>query len=301
MKKRIAAGVIAFVFATLVAAECGLIFALPFIMGGKPTAMYYVFLILGAFSVSSAISGGIYALRRDSKSFVLCWAAEQVVFPVAVVVAFSGVIDTKDFISVLISIAVFLPDVLGCVALALTSKPKHTLAYISELINYCGSVALIAYSIFSFGNGYGTGFGAGFGFLGFMGCGFTIAAIVRAHFGRPFSFELTILSLLCFAAQFIVILTACGVYVSAYMVMLGMFSVIMVIIGGILIADSLESGFVIVSFGIICFLVLLVFAGLYIGAEFVLATAISVAGLIVHFAETVKMRATENAKITKSY
>lgn len=300
MKKHIAAGVVAFVFAALSGAECSLIFAMPFIMGERATPIYYFYLVLGALSISLAIAGGIYAIRHSNKSFVLCWTAVQAIFPIAVVIAFSGVLEGSGFLSLLIAVAAFLPDVLGCAALILTVKPKHTLAYVSELINLCGALALIVYSIFRLGNGYGGGFGIGFGLLGFLGCGFTVAAIIRAHLGRAFSFELTILSLLCFAAQFIVILTACGVYINAYMVMVGMFSVLMIIIGGILIADSLESGFVIVSFGVIFFLVLLVFAAFNIGVGFVLAAVIAVAGLVVQFAETVKMRASENAKITKS-
>ena len=84
------------------------------------------------------------------------------------------------------------------------------------------------------------------------------------------------------------------------MVMVGMFSVIMMIIGGILIADSLESGFVVVAFGIILFLVLLGFAGFIIGIGFIFASVIAVAGLVVHFAETIKMRTSENNKLTKS-
>ncbi len=300
MKKHIAAGVIAFVFAALAGAECSFIFALPFIMGEQAAPVYYFYLVLGALSISLAISGGIYAIRHSSKSFVLCWTAVQAIFPIAVVVAFSGVLNVGNFLALLIGVVVFLPDVLGCVALIFTVKPKHTLAYVSELINWCGALALITYSIFRFGNGYGSGFGIGFGLLGFLGCGFTVAAIIRAHSGRAFSFELTILSLLCFAAQFIVILTACGVYINAYMVMLGMLSVVMIIIGGVLIADTLESGFIILSFGIILLLALLALVTFYIGIGFVLATVIAIAGLVVHFAETVKMRSSENAKLTKS-
>ena len=45
---------------------------------------------------------------------------------------------------------------------------------------------------------------------------------------------------------------------------------------------------------------LLGFAAFNIGIGFVLAAVIAVAGLVVQFAETVKMRSSENAKITKS-
>lgn len=297
MEKHITAGVFAFIFAVLAGAGCSMIFALPFISGEHAPAIFYFYLIAGAVSIPLAISGGVYAIRHSSKSFVLCWAALQFVFPIGAGIAFSGLLDTKNVLSVSIGITIFLPDLLGCLALLLTAKPKHTLAYVSELINLCVAMAFLMYSIFKLGS---VGFSVGFGMLGFLGCGFIIAALIRAHFGRALSFELSILSLLCFAAQFIVILTICGICVSALLLMLGIFSVIMTIIGGILIADSLESGFIIASLGIILFLILLIFAAFKIGIAYSLLSLIAVVGVVIHFAETVKMRFSENAKITKS-
>lgn len=298
MIKRIFAGVFAFIFAMLLAAVCSFLFIIPIAMGEKLSFANYVILIAGCAGVALAIAGGVFAILRKSIGFVFVWVAIQVVAcPIASVIAFSGILtDMSGFVKVLTIIGSFLPLVLGCVILILAEKPKNILAYITELINICGSLALYIYSIYYLGSV----FAGGFACFGLLGCGLLNGAIVRARKGLSFSFELTILSGLCQAAQFVFILTASGVLGNAYLVLLGMLSILLISVGGILVGDNLESGFIILAFGIISFAILLLILVLTIGSSFAFITFITMLGLIIHVAETLIVRIRENDKIIKS-
>lgn len=157
MKRKIFAGVFAFILAMLLVAGCSYLFVLPFIMDASPSLYIYLFLIMdlivGNACVALAITGGVYAILGKRKGFVLVWIATGIAAsPIAFVVAFSGILNLMvGWAKALTIIDSFLPLVFGCAVLILAEKPKNTLAYI---INFCSFVALFTYSIFYLGSGF---------------------------------------------------------------------------------------------------------------------------------------------------
>lgn len=93
---------------------------------------------------------------------------------------------------------------------------------------------------------------------------------VRVAKGGKSSLNLMVLALLAIAGQYIGLCAMCTHINGLVHLVLGMSSIILVIAGGVLIADSNESGFIIVSLGIIAALVWLFLLAVFVNAAIAL-------------------------------
>ncbi|MDE6790689.1 MAG: hypothetical protein K2J61_03100 [Clostridia bacterium] len=109
-----------------------------------------------------------------------------------------------------------------------------------------------------------------FALFGVAGAVLSAVEAVRVAKGGKGSLNLMVLALLAIAGQYIGLCTMCTQINGLVHLVLGMSSIILVIAGGVLIADSNESGFIIVSLGIIAALVWLFLLAVFVNAAIAL-------------------------------
>ena len=263
--------------------------------------LYFSAILFFAFgAVLFLIFGGMFHLRHKKFAYHYCTigaACSSIAFILSQFIKLLSYWSSADLICM--NLFIILSLTLPFISLILAPKQKgFMLLYLGLIASSCGTTLLIGYSIFK--SMSGSGIAVGFIILGFLALLFPELTIIRAIRGKEINFEMVILGLLFQIVQFLLTCTLCGVEINAYVVLLGIGSVIPATIGGILINDSIESGFALVAFGIIFFLAWLIWIWWALGISMFLGAVLTVAGVIIYVIEAFFMRNNKNIKITKS-
>lgn len=187
-------------------------------------------------------------------------------------------------------IAAFRTLLLAVTAAALVIMPKGKAEY-NFIVSFFSLLALCFLCHYTAHEGAGVGYTAVFAILGVLGGVLPIAEYVRIKAGNGRSLNITLLTLLTVAAQFIALCAMCTQFKGIAHLVLGMSGTVMVIIGGMLIADSNESGFIVVSFGIIAALVWLFLIFIFLNAAVGCGLLCVIADIVITGAFAIKSRA----------
>lgn len=128
-----------------------------------------------------------------------------------------------------------------------------------------------------------------------IGGGLSGAGVVRSRKGRTYGYECSLLGLLMMAAQYLIVCTVLTDLFHIVYVLLGIGGIITVIVGGVLIADVVESGFVITSFGIIFLIVWVGMIFLFVGWTVAVGVICNLIGIVLVMVNAIEQRRAQNS------
>lgn len=215
-----------------------------------------------------------------------------------VMVSMMGVISLWDVAWVAVmNLCVIFSVIITVIAMVFARKPKgYTLSYVGGYLSFMAFITGMFYTYF----GRVSNFMAVFIIFGLLSCALPLASAKRAKRGKGLSFELTVLGLLFQAGIFLLLATYCSLFGGMVYTMLGMGSVITIAVGGILVADNLESGFVILAFGIIFMLVWLFLICFNFGFWLLCSAVFTDAAVIIYMSQSILMRRKGEVEILES-
>lgn len=202
-----------------------------------------------------AIVGGVYAYRHKKYASELSLFA--LIFQIlnsVLYIALYEVILRLDGVFILGTVFQVVSTAVLAVALGFVEKPERFfITMAGPVFGMFGGIVLIVVSSI---NVVAEAENSTLLFAGFIITALVITALAFtggsfSHYGKE-SFGLTIGALLFQGVQFVLI---CVMLTGIHFVLLGIGGLLFVIIGGILVADGHENGFMIIAFGIIFFLV----------------------------------------------
>lgn len=300
MKKTISASVIMFASAAL-AITCSVLLLLPVIVSslnkyidGKAASMFLACCLCLTAGSAFLITGGILLLVRKKFAYWFCVTGTGFIISDFLMIAmvFKLLNYWRYAYSISMNLCIIFSFILACVGICLTPRHKgYTLAYLGMVISVGGASELVIYCLYALNS---AGLAAGFIVLGLLTFILSAVAVVRAIRGKNLSFELMILALMFQIGQYLLMCTLTGVAINAYIPLLGIGSAIPITIGGILINDSVESGFQLVAFGMIFLLAYLLAVLFVLGAVMFIAGLLTVAGVVIYVGETILISKNRN-------
>ncbi|MCM1438628.1 MAG: hypothetical protein NC131_05385 [Roseburia sp.] len=249
MIKRIIASVLMFIGAAFVLTY-GVFIGLAGKAAGVELAQTVAASVVSGVSAGMLTGGGALTLSGKKQAFILSLVGLAIAFVVYVPVCFLSVPAGalyKWMKNLLLACRIIAP-VTVAVSLIVMPKIKGALYCMCCFFSVITALFLSCYGYLRYESVGLLAIYVIFGALGFL---FAALGGVFAHKKRESAFSMTLMALLVTAGQFIIACAMCTQINGIVHIILGFGGLIMSIIGGVLIADTNESGFIIVAFGII--------------------------------------------------
>ena len=226
--------------------------------------------IVAAFGLG--LAGGILSVKGRKSGFVFALISLLAVFGYVIPLSFAKLANLEIYgIGRVGKTAVLVARTALMVvyAASLVIMPKGKGAY-NLTVLFFALLASLMLGFYSYYKKAGAVYTVVFVLFGVLGAVLSAVEAVRVAKGGKSSLNLLVLTLLAVAGQYIALCAVCTQINVLVHLVLGMSSIILVIAGGVLIADSNESGFIIVSLGIIAALVWLFILAVFVNAAIAL-------------------------------
>ncbi len=260
MKRRIVASVLAFVGAAFILAY-GVCAGVAGNLLEYGLAKIISAAAVAGVSAGLLIAGGLLCLLNKKYAFILAVGGLLLAFLVIVPLCFIGfnpaesagvtVVQVKKWLKNLMLASRIIAPVAAIAALIIMPKFKGAVYCVTCLFPLLTALVLGCYVYFRLTS---KTYMVVFIILGALGGLFAALGGVFTHKKREGAFSMLLMALMVMAGQFIIACAMCTQLNGVGNMILAFCGLIMTIIGGILVADTNESGFIIVSFGIILLL-----------------------------------------------